>query len=544
MRIREKLSDHFSEDINKYRFACFIVFIVLITALAWQSDDAYHAYVMAKHLVEGHGFVYNIGERASASSCPLFTLIIALGYLIFRNMFLVSLLICIVFSSLAAHIVFYDFCVTEKQVVISFLAMIGSVSFMSYTTSGLENCLLFFLAALFYKYYYTHETYTGKQLLYMGLLISFIAMTRMDAVLMFVPAILYIYIAKRERISFLRAVPIGLLSLLPFIFWELFSLFYFGFPFPNTAYVKLGTDIALKEYLYRGLQYFFVTTVCDLPLMIMIAFMIAAVCVVRRTEVIQAAAGVVLYLVYILYIGGDFMLGRHFTVSFLISVMTCLYMVRNGFDAEFRNRRLEKALILTLSGALVFSATCGLITDQFLFGHERGLPIADEREGYFTYTSLYNNAISYFTTGEMCIRQAWNEEGIDEIRNTLSGCGIIRMVPGISMYYNSDLYLNDWYGLGDPFISKLPGVKEDNWRIGHIWREPPEGYEETIAYEEENLIQNEDISKYYDVIRLITRGPLFDGNRIKAIIDINLGKYDYLVENYKSTLDENGMQIR
>ena len=81
MRIREKLSDHFSEDINKYRFACFIVFIVLITALAWQSDDAYHAYVMAKHLVEGHGFVYNIGERASASSCPLFTLIIALGIL-------------------------------------------------------------------------------------------------------------------------------------------------------------------------------------------------------------------------------------------------------------------------------------------------------------------------------------------------------------------------------------------------------------------------------------------------------------------------------
>ena len=319
MRIRERLSDHFSEKINKYRFICFTVFIVLITALAWQSDDAYHAYVMAKHLVEGHGFVYNIGERASASSCPLFTLIIALGYLVFRNMFLVSLLICIIFSSLAARIVFYDFCVTEKQVILSFLAMIGSVSFMSYTTSGLENCLLFFLAALFYKYYYAHQTYTRKQLLYMGLLISLIAMTRMDAVLMFVPAILYIYIAKRERISFLRAVPVGLLSLLPFILWELFSLFYFGFPFPNTAYVKLGTGIALKEYLYRGLQYFFVTTVCDLPLMIMIAFMIVTVCMVRKAEVIWAAAGVALYLLYILYIGGDFMLGRHFTVSFLIS---------------------------------------------------------------------------------------------------------------------------------------------------------------------------------------------------------------------------------
>ena len=76
-----------------------ILFVVVITLFAWQSDDAYHAYVMAKHLVEGNGFVYNIGERATASTCPLFTLVIALGYFVFRNMYLVSLLICILFSS-------------------------------------------------------------------------------------------------------------------------------------------------------------------------------------------------------------------------------------------------------------------------------------------------------------------------------------------------------------------------------------------------------------------------------------------------------------
>ncbi|MBQ7577185.1 MAG: hypothetical protein IJT21_02840 [Synergistaceae bacterium] len=38
--------------------------------------------------------------------------------------------------------------------------------------------------------------------------------------------------------------------------------------------------------------------------------------------------------------------------------------------------------------------------------------------------------------------------------------------------------------------------------------------------------------KYYDVIRLITRGDLFSRERIQAIIDINLGRYDYLVAQY------------
>ena len=115
------------------------------------------------------------------------------------------------------------------------------------------------------------------------------------------------------------------------------------------------------------------------------------------------------------------------------------------------------------------------------------------------------------------------------------------MVPGISIYYNNDLYLNDLYGLGDPFLSKLPAVREENWRIGHMWRESPYGYNDSILFGG-NRIENESIKEYYEVIKLITRGDLFDSDRIRAVIDMNLGKYDYLLEQYKSTLDENGRQ--
>ena len=141
-----------------------VIFVLLITALAWQSDDAYHAYVMAKHLVEGNGFVYNIGERASASSCPLFTLVIACGYFIIRNMFVVSLLICIVFSTAAYVILVKNFCRGRIQITIAFLTLAGSAGFISYTTSGLENPMLFFLAAVFLKQYFKNEKYnTGAK---------------------------------------------------------------------------------------------------------------------------------------------------------------------------------------------------------------------------------------------------------------------------------------------------------------------------------------------------------------------------------------------
>ena len=116
------------------------------------------------------------------------------------------------------------------------------------------------------------------------------------------------------------------------------------------------------------------------------------------------------------------------------------------------------------------------------------------------------------------------------------------MVPGISIYYNSDIYLNDLYALGDPFLSKLPAVREDNWRIGHMWREAPVGYAETVLYGED-VIENDSIREYYEIIKLITRGPIWDKDRLNAVIGINTGRYDHLIEEYRSTLDEDNHQV-
>lgn len=372
-RIREYLSD----DTNKYKFGSLLVFIFIITLLAWQSDDAYHAYVMAKNLVLGNGFVYNIGERVSATSCPLFTLIIAGGYFIFRKMFLVSLLICIIFSSMAYHIVMKYFCRTKKQVIYTFLMLIGSTCFISYTTSGLENCLLFFLAALFLRLYFSQEAYNSRRLFALALLVSLIAMTRMDAVLLFVPMAVYVFLAKRERVSFIKAVGIGVAGLLPFIGWELFSVIYYGFPVPNTAYVKLGTDIPFKEYFIRGIQYLLTSAICDILLIAIPVIVVLITLFLKKAKFIVCSAGIVCYVCYIIYIGGDFMLGRHFTVLFFMSVICYLQMQNTAFAGYHGKLKFEKIIVTVLVAGLIYTGTTRVITTQFLFGNNFNSPISE-----------------------------------------------------------------------------------------------------------------------------------------------------------------------
>ena len=544
-KIKEKLSLFFSDRLNKYRFVTLVLFILVVTALAWQSDDAYHAYAMAKNLVDGNGFVYNIGERASASSCPLFTLVVAFGYFFIRHMFLVSLLICIIFSALSYWIVVKDFCKDRIQILAVFFTLLCSTSFVSYTTSGLENSMLFFLAALFLKAYFKSETYSLKQMLYMAILISLIAMTRMDAVLMFVPMILFVYLAKRE-ISFVKAVGIGVLGLLPFIAWEFFSLFYYGFFVPNTAFVKLGTNIPKRDYIVRGIQYVLNTMICD-PIVLIVPFIAVLVLILtKKYKYIHLALGVLLYGIYIIYIGGDFMMGRHFTVMFFMSVAGLVYYMNEenvGEESKQVNYRsfIGRTMSVMLICCVVYSMTSNVISRQFIYGENMNSPISDERAGYFKWTSLFNNTLSYLSTGRMCLTDAWNDQGVLDLMEADLDSGILNVVPGITKYDHNEMYLNDLYALGDPFLSKLPAVKEPGWRIGHMHREAPEGYCESIMFSE-NQIRNEAASEYYDVIRLITHGDLFDPARIKAIIDINTGKYDYLIEEYKTTLDENNKQ--
>ena len=520
-------------DLDKWRFFSTIGFCLIVIALAWQSDDAYHGYVMSRHLAEGQGLVYNIGERSTASTCPLFTLVIALAYFVTREMYFTSLAVCTLLSVAAYGILVYKLCRTKEQVVISFITLSGSQAFISYTTSGMENSLLFFLSALFLLTLRNKERFDGKSMLILALLISLLAMARMDSVLIFVPVIVWIYLFKRENVSFIKAVSIGILGLLPFILWELFACFYFGFPFPNPAYVKLGTAIAMKEYIKRGILYTVYTGLDDIVVIVIPAAAVLFSLFSRKLKYILVSSGILIYMVYIIRIGGDFMMGRHFTNLFFVSV--CLFMMMMNDPATDAKKLpvIRNAFYITAFVSVIFAATFGrTVGSQYLSGHKFSSQISDEREYYFGTTGLYNNVLSLIRTGELCIPETWNNDATDDLRSEGLNGGIIDNAAGILVYYNPDLYLNDTYALGDPFLSKLPAEYNENWRVGHLKREVPHGYRASIWYDE-NRVKDDDLHEFYDKIRLITRGDLLAEGRIQTIIDMNLGKYQYLIDNYE-----------
>ena len=115
---------------------------------------------------------------------------------------------------------------------------------MSFTTSGLENSLLFLLGILFLSRFFSKNDYETKDLFVMALLLALLAMTRMDSVLIFIPMIVAAYLFM-TKVNFAKRLGIGFLGLLPFILWEVFAVFYYGFPFPNTFYAKLYSNYPL-----------------------------------------------------------------------------------------------------------------------------------------------------------------------------------------------------------------------------------------------------------------------------------------------------------
>jgi arabinofuranosyltransferase len=100
----------------------------------------------------------------------------------------------------------------------------------------------------------------------------------------------------------------------------------------------------------------------------------------------------------------------------------------------------------------------------------------------------------------------------------------------LGFYANSDVHIVDIYGLTDPLLARLPAQKED-WRIGHFERVVPKGYVLSLKHRR-NLIQNRSLHKFYSILTNITQGSVWSLKRFKNIIGINLGFYDYLLEDY------------
>ena len=490
---------------NRIIIFSIILIIALIELLntAWHSDDFLITMRTVLNFINGYGPVFNIDERVQAYTHPLWFLLLSGVSLLFKNVLASMYLLSIGLSLGVIWLIGSKIALNFWGGILSVCVLICSKAYVDFSTSGLENPLshLLLLVNIIYGLKATkpqdvnHET-SIKTLSLFFLTSSLLYLTRPDLPLLIFPiSMLVIFNHYHTPRLLIKSIIIGAL---PCITWTIFSLYYYGFPFPNTAYAKLGTGISLHELLSQGLKYFKNSLTTD-PLTLLFIYIGTFVGLCSSRFNTALVSGIWLYFIYILSIGGDFMSGRFFTAPLLVAVVL---VSRSNLSKQKLGiiALLLSVLAIKNIGKTIFSDT-SYANIQITNG------IADERGFYFQNNSLLRGKMPMHYVSNWRIQHK-------SLRIGCGGLGFTGIAQG------PGAYIIDSCALSDPLLARLPAKYQHNWRIGHFLRELPAGYQDSIKTNS-NLIIDPIIKDLYDSIRMITRGRLNDLARIKKIIQIN-----------------------
>lgn len=478
------------------------LFIVLMLRTAWTADDAFITYRTVENFVQGRGLVWNSGERVQAYTHPLWMLLLAAGRATTGEIELTGLMMSFMLSAAAVLLVALAVAARPALATFALLTLVFSKAFVDYSTSGLENPLSHALLAVFAWQYLNDRAQRRPAML--ALLTCLTMLNRMDLALLLAPALGEALWSARSWRSARRAAA----AFLPLAAWEAFSLIYYGTLVPNTAYAKLNNGLASASLLKNGLFYYVSTVSLDPVLILVLAAGLLTPLIVRERRRLTLMAGVALYMLYVVWIGGDFMAGRMLTPCLVVSVC----VIASLGQIATREVVLGCAAVVLAGLANPRAPIYSLDTYGYRLTLIDARGIADERAFYYGGTGLllrrpYQDRPT----------QSWVQQGLDVQR-----AGMKVVVKGnigfFGFYAGPDVYVVDPFALADPLLARLPLDPADDWGIGHYRRTIPNGYLESLEGGE-NVIEDERVRRLYDDVRLITRGELFSGPRWAAIVE-------------------------
>ena len=491
---------------------------------AWVGDDAYITFRSIENFIHGYGPIFNIGERVQTFTHPLWFLLqsllnfIALPFdLPFKQyqLYFINVLISIAISSALLILFAYKVAPSTKSAALGLIILTLSKSYLDYSTSGLENPLTHLFLLLFVWHYLNDS----NNIFLLSLLAGLAALNRQDTILFYIPALGLLFLSHPQKwLGFI-------LGFLPLLVWELFSTFYYGTPFPNTAYAKLSAHADLPHLIREGTHYYQNSLRLDPLTVTLILAVLLLVLFSHKKRPLTIAAGIGLYLIYIFYIGGDFMSGRFFSAALLASVVLLSQI-------EIRSPKSYWPIFasILLVGLLPFyliperNPSYGLVRDNWkVFMDENH--ISDERRIYYDRGGLIP-ALQGELRKTPFAGKNWVFVKVAEVQ--------IVGPLGVSSYQvGPNVHIIDSNALADPLMARLPLTSADEMRIGHYKHIIPQGYVETLA-SGQNQIKSPNLAEYYDKLSFVIKGSLWGWDRLIEIWNLNIGKYNYLIESAKN----------
>jgi len=494
-----------------------LIFIALLLRTGWVADDAYITMRTVDNFAHGHGLTWNTNERVQAYTHPLWMFLLTGAYLVTHDAYWATLGLSLLFSTLAMVVFLASSQGGAGGLLLGWAILMLSNAFIDYSTSGLENAASHLIAIAFAVLLLRErQSFSDRETFLLSLLAGLGAFNRLDTVLLFIPALALVFLDKRS----LRTVALILAGFAPFILWEIFSLIYYGFFLPNTYYAKLNTGIAEPILLSRGLIYFLNSILRD-PLTLIMTGWALFFSFMGDMKYKILAAGIVAYLAYVAWIGGDFMSGRFFSLPLLLSAYM---LVRHLQTAGWAYRAIALTLVIGL-GLLAPVPSFSQPSQTSLTSSFGG--VDDEQAWYYPYTGLANWGPHHPLPDR---EQEWVAMGRD-LQESGQRIYVGPATGFLGYYAGPQVHIIDRFALADALLARLPVPPDRSWRIGHFKRYLPQGYEATLA-KGENNIKDPSLAEYYGYLSEIIRGPIWTAKRWSAIWRMNTGGYDYLIRQF------------
>ena len=495
------------------RVGLLLVVLLLVVKTAWVGDDAFITLRTADNFLHGHGLTWNVIERVQPFTHPLWLLVLTGLHAIIGDAY-ATLFTASILATIAVGVLFFwRLAGSVRQAVLAGGVLILSKYFIDYCTSGLANPLLYLLIAWFVVAWFRlrdeGDGPRGRQVFWLVTAATLCGLTRLDSLaLVGPPLVMALY-----RVGWRNSWRPLLAGTLPLVAWEIFAVVYYGSPLPNSAFAKLNTGIPAGELMVQGLRYSWHLLGTDPLLALVLVTAIVVLFTRSGPGEWSFGVGLVLTLIYIVRVGGDFMAGRFFTLPFFMAV--CLLARRPPLPA-----RGVGIVSLILLAALFVPHNA--VTAPLRYENAREVHgIVDERGYYYEWNGLLTRLRDDPVEQPAVVAGHEMREFLAQRESAVGAGKSAGMMP---YFAGPKLYFVDRLGLANVFLAHLPAnrtIYHGGWRIGHFQRDFPEGFYDSAATDQ-NHLANPDLAELYGQVQLVTTGPLFTAARWRAIWALNL----------------------
>ncbi|XOB61318.1 hypothetical protein ACMC56_11975 [Campylobacterota bacterium DY0563] len=333
----------------------FITFAILIHFLfgfsgektsghSFASDDAFITYRYAENLFLGNGIVFNLQDRVEGYSNFLYLLLMSLGFFFTtKYIYIYSVLINTLFLFATLYI-FYKLIKSQfndKFALLS-IALLGlNPAIWANVNTGLETIFTLFI---FVSFWYVLKNPPNQKLFWLFLLSFVSILLRVDGFILPIIVVIYLFLASEKKL----AIKLFVFILFVMAVYTLFRIVYYDDFIANTYYAKASGDILKRvssgllflyeESFFNGFAFYF---------LFIFYFIFKNLKESFQKLISFELVFCVIWLLYIIYIGGDIYQERFLLVFLVLGIYFFIFFISNQ-NIHFRYFLVSIAFLLTL----------------------------------------------------------------------------------------------------------------------------------------------------------------------------------------------------